>query len=198
MSSRDFAARFGGKRAWLRHGLARVADTLGAFQRFRAIDWGLVSRLVFVCHGNICRSPYAEARARTLGLNAASFGLAVSASAPADPSAVRVARNRGIDLTAHVTRSEREVSIVPGDLLVAMESRQAWRLLDRLERSGPQITLLGLWNPAVRPHVQDPYGLGDDYFETCFGTIDGAISAVADRLAMAGSPALMSGQGAAR
>lgn len=180
---RRFASAFGGKRAWLRHRLARAADALGAFRPFRAIDWGRVSRLVFVCQGNICRSPYAEARARALSLDAASFGLAVLGPTSADPTAVRVARARGMDLTAHRARSTWELEIVPGDLLIAMEPRQAWRLRSRFARSGAQVTLLGLWCPDLRPHIQDPYGLAEDYFATCFRSIDGAIGVIASRLA---------------
>ena len=36
------------------------------------------------------------------------------------------------------------------------------------------MTLLGLWCGEPRPHIEDPYGLGDDYFDTCFALIDAA------------------------
>ena len=80
--------------------------------------------MVFACSGNICRSPYAEAKAHSLGVNASSFGLTADGSSPADPMALTVGRARGINLTGHRSRSPEEVSLGPRDLVVAPEARQ--------------------------------------------------------------------------
>jgi hypothetical protein len=51
-----------------------------------------------------------------------------------------------------------------------------------------QITLLGLWHSRPRPHIEDPYGLGEDYFETCFDIIDDAIQQVVHQTGISYAP----------
>jgi protein-tyrosine phosphatase len=135
---------------------------LGSYEPLRNIEWQRVQRLVFVCKGNICRSPYAEARARVLGLASASFGLETPGGYSANPLALRIGQLRGIDLTAHVSKSLRSASLGPGDLVMVFEPEQlkpARELLESFE--GVQLSLLGLWARPSRPHVADPYGHTD-------------------------------------
>jgi protein-tyrosine-phosphatase len=62
--------------------------------------------------------PYAEFRARVLGLDASSFGWEAGDAVMADPIATFVGRERSIDLTGHRARS---VVFERGDLIIAME-----------------------------------------------------------------------------
>lgn len=168
-------ARFGGKRSALRGAYYLLGYRLGAFRAYLDIDWSHVTRLVVGCHGNICRSPYAELRARQLGLNAISFGLCASPGARADATAIENAARRGSDLTGHRSRSVDAIGLRMGDLLVAMEPRQAERL-GRLARAvGAQLTLQGLWASAPRPYVPDPYGHGDACFQYSYALIDSSL-----------------------
>src|SRR5215469_15602974 len=73
---------YGGRRGYVFHLAARAMGALGAYRRLGALDWGTVTRLVFVCKGNICRSPYAAARAQQLAVEATSFGLDAIEGAP--------------------------------------------------------------------------------------------------------------------
>lgn len=155
---------------------------IGLFSEYQVIDWGRVNRLVFVCKGNICRSAYAEGRAKMLGVPATSFGLAATAGERADPSAVEAAKSRGVDLTSHLTRSPQGVALGTGDLLLAMEAYQAKGVRDCGTRAGAQLTLLGLWCAPKSPHLEDPFGLSKEYFATCFGLIDNAIDRISDHM----------------
>ena len=68
-----------------------------------ALPGGPIRRVMVICHGNICRSPYAAellAR-RSGGLEVRSAGLEASEGKPAEPGARRIAKRRGIDLDAH-------------------------------------------------------------------------------------------------
>lgn len=56
-----------------------------------------------------------------------------------------------------------------------MEPWHADKLQYLLAGCNPQITLLGLWANRLRPHIEDPYGLSDQYFHTCFTLMDSAI-----------------------
>jgi protein-tyrosine phosphatase len=172
-ASEAIQAQFGRRAGWLRHHLARTLDRLGAFEPLRRVGWNDVERLVFLCQGNICRSAYADARARLEGLRSVSFGLAARDGDRANPVALERAAVRGVDLSAHRATSASAVRLRPGDLVVAMESVQL-RGLALIAPSVPA-TLLGLWAQPPRPHLEDPFGLSLAYFDTCFDVIDAAV-----------------------
>lgn len=174
------AERYGGKRALLQHVRHSLDYWAGRLQPYARIDPARVTRVVFVCKGNICRSAYAQAVALSLGLNAASFGLDTPGDERADPIAARNGKLRGIDLSVHITRTARTFQILPTDLLIAMEPSQA-AVLTQLA-GGAQVTLLGLWSRPRRPYIQDPYGRSDEYFQRCFALIDSGIRDLARTL----------------
>lgn len=174
--------RFGTYRGLVRLLLANIEDALGGYRRLRQIRWDQVERVVFVCHGNICRSPYAESRAASLGLPAVSFGLAADTGDPADHSALIVAARRAVELAQHRACAAEDFEIHSGDLLVAMEPRQV-RALARRPPSVPcQVTLLGLWGRPRRPHIHDPHRLSEAYWEQCLDVIDSAVQGIAERM----------------
>jgi protein-tyrosine phosphatase len=173
---------FGTYRGLVRLILAWAENLAGRYCQFKQIRWERVARVVFVCHGNICRSPYAEGRAVSFGLPAASFGLSADSGAPADPSACRVAARREIELIRHCARDAADFELQTGDLLVAMEPRQARRISGLLPPGSCQLTLLGLWSRPPRPHIHDPHRLSEAYWERCFDVIDSAVQTIADRM----------------
>jgi protein-tyrosine phosphatase len=185
---REISKSYGCKTGWSRHQLYLAAYrlNLGGLRHFEHVEWNRVTRLVFVCRGNICRSPYAEALARRLGLNATSCGLEVSGHSCVDATAVRIARQLGFELSDHQPR-RCGLPLAAGDLWVGMEPWHGRHLLGFSQGSGAQVTLLGLWCSRPRPHIQDPYGLGEGYFHTCFGLMDDAVGEVARRLEAHGS-----------
>ena len=168
--SRGVSEQHGRKQAWIRHQATSWLERLGLYSDLRRFDASRVLRLVFVCAGNVCRSRYAEARARELGFEAGSFGLSADGRSPPDAVAVLAARRRGIELVPRASRRAQDVRPTSGDLLVAMEPHQARALRRAHPRS--QVTLLGLWCRTPRPVLADPYGLSDAYFDTCFCFID--------------------------
>lgn len=173
--------RFGSPRGFLAHIVTSLQALTGRFRFATRIDWQSVERLVFVCKGNVCRSPYAAARASALGVHATSFGIDTSGDVPANPAAVAAAARRGLDLTAHRSRIFDTKLLYSSDLVVAFEPNHLWNLRDRAEFR-PQLTLLGLWGAGLRPLLADPYGKSDAYFDTCFDIIDDALDDIARRM----------------
>jgi protein-tyrosine phosphatase len=173
---------FGTYRGLIRLVLAWLEYLTGRHRQFKQIRWERVARVVFVCHGNICRSPYAEGRAVSLGLPAASFGLSADSGAPADPSACRIAARREIELVRHYACDAADFELRTGDLLVVMEPRQARRISGLLPPESCQLTLLGLWSRPRRPYIHDPHRLSEGYWERCFDVIDSAVQTIADRM----------------
>ncbi len=181
--SEGIARQHGRKWSMVAHYCYLLAHHAGFDRNFRRIDWSRIDRLVFVCMGNICRSPYAEALALAGGASAVSAGLGTRAGVPAHPDAVRNAEQRGIDLRQHTARRVDDLNINGADLLVVMEPPQAWQLErnPRMLRSGAQVTLLGIWGAPVVPYIADPFGCGDDYFQTCYRRIDTGVAAILAR-----------------
>jgi protein-tyrosine-phosphatase len=79
-------------------------------------------RILFVCRGNTCRSPFAEGLARRLaaerGLDVefASAGEKARDGDPCPPDAVAVAAEYGVDLSAHRARrlnADKADKVVP-------------------------------------------------------------------------------------
>jgi len=178
---------YGRKLGLIRHigylGLGRV----GWFRRWEHFNQRNVHRLVFVCDGNICRSAYAELRAATQGLNASSYGLLAQDGTVPPHAAIQAANARGVDLAVHRARSITQWVAREGDLVVAMEPKQARALEQRAAQAGAQLTLAGLWSTPYRPYIQDPYSLALEYFETCYSIIDDSVAAIAHRIAGARS-----------
>ncbi|MBV8522805.1 MAG: hypothetical protein JOY71_11910 [Acetobacteraceae bacterium] len=175
--------RFGTVRGLGRLCLARAEQAAGRLRPFERPDWARVRRLVFVCAGNICRSAYADHRAKLLGYSATSMAISGASGCPADPTACAVAERRGIDLHVHRSCNIADFGVAQGDLLVAMEPHQARTLMGRFGAApGVQVTLLGLWSRPSRPHLHDPHLLTPGYFDTCFALIDSAVRTMLEHL----------------
>lgn len=159
----------------VRLGLSYGEVALGAAGVSRP-DPAKVQRLVFVCHGNICRSAFADAAARRAGLRVASFGLSTDAGKGAHLPAIEAARTLGVDLTAH--RTTRGGDFVPraGDYILAMETRQLRRLAGNVKFADVPRSLLGLYASPAVPHLHDPYELDPAYMLTCLKRIESAVA----------------------
>lgn len=176
MIERHLADRYGGKKAWLLSIGHRMIATVKPQPRANQVKTDY-NRLVFACKGNICRSPYAEAKVRQAGFATASFGLDATTGTRANPFAARVAESRHVNLSRHEATHINDFQFLPGDLVLAFEPSQ----LAALQRPGvlPEsvsANLLGLWCHPKFPYLHDPYGLGDIYLNTCFDRIDAALA----------------------
>jgi len=134
-----------------------------------------VRRLVFVCHGNICRSAFAEAVARREELNTASFGLSIASGQPAHEPVITFACQSGLDLSRHRTTAVEDYEPRDGDLLLAMEVRHLRRLAAHQRLADTPRALLGIHAQTPFPHYQDPYGLSEAYLKVCLGRIERAV-----------------------
>ena len=173
--------RFGSRRGAVRTFWHKLKYRFGDYRAYRKIDWSKIDRLVFVCKGNICRSAYAEAIAKSAGFDAISCGISTRNGFPANEDAIRIAAKRGTDLSQHKTTPAMYVIFKKTDLIVALEPWQAATLTENLKRKH-YITLLGLWLSPLRPHVPDPYGLSDVYFKNCFDYIENAVNEITKKI----------------
>lgn len=168
---------FGTHRGLARLLLAHAEQALGRDNSLPPFDAAGVRRLIFVCHGNICRSALAEAVARSEGCRTASFGLSTSSGLPAHPPATQAALALGFDLSAHRTTRVEDHVAQAGDLLLAMETRHLRRLAAIPALADTPRLLLG--GAIAFPHLHDPYRLDPDYMPVVLKRVVRAVRAQA-------------------
>ncbi|PPD35134.1 MAG: phosphotyrosine protein phosphatase [Methylomonas sp.] len=172
-------SKYGTYRGLIRLLLAQAYQFYGGLDDLQKIDMQKVERFVFVCLGNICRSPYAELIAHEKGLPAVSVGLSTTSGLPAYNDAINAARINLRDLTNHITTNFSDFHLRDSDLLLVMEVRQIKQLRSRIGDSNAQISLLGLWSKPSRPHIHDPMTLNDAYFLNCYSVIENSVTNLA-------------------
>lgn len=172
-----YGSKHGLKNQWKYSVMTRFGD----FERYRMVDFQQVKRFVFVCAGNICRSPLAEAVATHSGIKATSYGLHCRGGDQADPRAIRYASERGFNLQQHITKNIQAYKPQEGDLLVGMEPFHAMALESRYS-DYPHITLIGLWLPSCKAYIHDPFNANDVFFNRCEDEITEATFALVSKL----------------
>ncbi|WP_201447555.1 arsenate reductase/protein-tyrosine-phosphatase family protein [Massilia puerhi] len=182
--------RFGTFRGLVRTALGYAELASGRLSPFRLRDPESIRRVVFVCHGNICRSAYAHIIARRLGMRVASLGLSTTTGVRSPAPALTAASRLGADMREHRACSWGDFAVQPGDLFLVMEVRQAHEMRRRLgKRTDVRVGLLGMWGEPVMPHLHDPFTLGALYFETCFRRVGIAVERLAAALPHVREPA---------
>lgn len=129
-----------------------------------------MKKILFLCHGNICRSPMAAYVMRDLVAKAGLAEQFVIDSAatsteelgnPVYPPAQRKLAEHGIDCAGHAARQMTRQDYETYDLLVAMDHNNL-RNMQRFVGSDPQHKVSLLMDHTARPgDVADPWYTGD-------------------------------------
>ena len=153
----------------------------------------MTTRILFVCMGNICRSPTAEGvfrklvqqRAPHLQVEIDSAGThAYHVGEPPDRRAIAAAARRGIDLSGLRARMADESDFEGFDLLVAMDKLNREVLLDRSpdEYRGRVRLMLEFAPTTDVEDVPDPYYGGPVGFENVLDLVEEASKGLLDEL----------------
>lgn len=140
-------------------------------------------RILFVCMGNICRSPTAEGVFRRhVQLHAPDLRIVVDSAGthayhegePPDPRAQRAAERRGIDLSQFRARRIADEDFARFDLIVAMDRLNAATLK---ERCAPELharirLMLEFTDRSEELDVPDPYYGGSAGFERVLDLVE--------------------------
>jgi protein-tyrosine phosphatase len=141
--------------------------------------------VLFVCMGNICRSPTAEGVFRkTIEVHAPDLRIRVDSAGthayhvgePPDPRACRAAERRGIDLSDQRARRIEASDFERFDVIVTMDSLNRETLIERADpRYHERIRLLLEYVPRMRSlDVPDPYYGGVSGFERVLDLVEEA------------------------
>ncbi|MBZ5789569.1 low molecular weight phosphotyrosine protein phosphatase [Burkholderia contaminans] len=159
-----------------------------------------LATLLVVCVGNICRSPMAQAlfRVRMPGVDVQSAGLGALVGHPAEPFAVALMRERGLDITTHRARLLTPTLSAQADLILTMEREQKRTLERRHPSLLGRVFTLGEFCPApghARPgfDVPDPYCGTRPVFEQSLRLIEHGVDHWCARLASAAQPIASAG-----
>ena len=188
-------------------GRARYAQPASTIEldggSFRVIRPGVVSEetlrrlsslmVLFVCTGNTCRSPMAEALFRSLaaerlgcrpeeierrGIVVASAGLAAWGGGPASSHAVDVMKEMGADLGGHESQPLTEALVSQADVILTMTAAHRAAILAQFPEAGGRVTMLS----PDRRDVLDPVGGTLETYQQCARQIRGHLDARMDTL----------------
>ena len=121
-------------------------------------------KLMFVCYGNICRSPLAEAVAKPQldNWDITSTGLFEKSNRATPERIVELAREFGVDLNDHRSRSVTSEMITSANIIVIMDSKNYDEILSRFPLATRKILFLGMMINHFRGHtIPDPFNLCD-------------------------------------
>lgn len=179
-------------RRWVKGYLRDVAWQLyGRRLHNPHLDWHQASSFLFICKGNICRSPFAHHMAARLlehrqGIVIASSGLQVKHPISSPALAVEAAAKFDIDLNTHRSQQLARSQIEQSDIIVAMEVWQWRMLIHRFPAHRSKMMLLALADPEEivnsygfeRCNISDPYGKAISEYIRCYQRITNILQSV--------------------
>lgn len=134
----------------------------------------MINNLLFVCVGNVCRSPMAEGlfKERLSGKDnfvIASAGLHALIDQTATYEAQETMSNIGIDIAQHRAKQLSADMVLAADLILVMEKLQKKEIEIISPYARGKVHLLGKWSNFEIP---DPYNESMQTFSNCLELIE--------------------------
>src|SRR5436189_5952372 len=152
----------------------------------------MIENVLFVCTGNICRSPLAASlleralQERGIEVTVASAGTGAWDGAPASEGAYLVGLERGLDLSGHRARLLTREIVEDADLILTMARHHRARV-DELGGEG-RVFVLGEYGgrEGEEAEVSDPFGGDLEVYRDTVAELEALIDATVERLVKEG------------
>jgi len=127
----------------------------------------MIKRILVVCIGNICRSPMAEGLLKSAlpDLEVSSAGLGALVGEGADPLAVQLMADAGVDITAHRARMITDSIARDADLILVMDGQQKEQIAKQYPYARGRVFRLA---ESASKDIPDPYKQSPEMFNTVF------------------------------
>jgi len=159
----------------------RRLDTAQVRMRERA-----PTSVVFVCLGNVCRSPYAARVAERdaggrITVDSAGF---IGPNRPPPDAALRVAQRRGVDHADHRSKPLTPQMVAHADALVVFDRFNVARMRAEFPGHMERVFWLGDFDPvwAGKRAIIDPWGKDDTEFDITFERIERCVAAMLEAI----------------
>ncbi|WP_346355208.1 low molecular weight protein arginine phosphatase [Azotosporobacter soli] len=148
-----------------------------------------MAEIVFVCTGNICRSPMAETLLRNKialaglqdRLTVRSAGLAAPTGSPASEGAKKAMAKRGLTIDAHRATQMTLGLVDQADLVLTMTERHRLSILQAAPEAANKTWGLKEY-AGLLGDVEDPYGGSDAVYESCAAELEELLDAVWEKV----------------
>lgn len=125
----------------------------------------MIKKILFVCTGNICRSPmakyYLEKRLADKGISSVevdSAGIFALDNSASTPETQRIMEAAGAPLSDHRSSPITLQKVRSADLILVMEHAHKTLIADRMPKMAHKVKLLGSYIKGEEEEVIDPYG----------------------------------------
>jgi len=140
-----------------------------------------VKSVVFICHGNIMRSPVAEAMLKRelekhspTNVTVSSAGMHAINGRVADPRAQTVAPEFGVSVSGHRAQAVTQTLVDSSDLLVVMDIQNAAEFLLQYPQGSNKLFMLRQFSEHSRGagrDIPDPYPGDEEFMRQCCGML---------------------------
>ncbi len=150
--------------------------------------WAKKKDILFVCTGNTCRSPVAESILKKIWpereseIKIHSAGTAALTGGRPTPLAIKMVREKGVDINLHRSTPLDEEMIKEADLILVMGAGHKEEVLNISPLAEGKVFLLKDFALGIKEEILDPMGSSEERYQKCIREIEKSIRGLISRI----------------